>query len=101
MKSLLLFFGLITHQALFAQSPFYGQLADSALTLTKQRVTYDPTYVKLKYPNGDVPADNGVRTDVVIRAYRYRSLPLWGLVGRKKNAWQISGSIRFALLFKN
>jgi uncharacterized protein len=31
---------------------------------------YDPAYVKLTYPNGDVPMDRGVCTDVVIRAYR-------------------------------
>lgn len=31
---------------------------------------YDPTYVKLTYPGGDVPPDRGVCTDVVIRAYR-------------------------------
>ena len=31
---------------------------------------YDPAYVKLTYPGGDVPADRGVCTDVVIRAMR-------------------------------
>lgn|GEM_PF-2101036 len=31
---------------------------------------YDPAYVKLRYPGGDVPPDRGVCTDVVIRAYR-------------------------------
>lgn len=33
-------------------------------------VTYDPAYVRLKYPMGDVPADRGVCSDVVIRALR-------------------------------
>jgi uncharacterized protein YijF (DUF1287 family) len=33
-------------------------------------VTYDPAYVRLDYPGGDVPADRGVCTDVIIRAYR-------------------------------
>jgi uncharacterized protein YijF (DUF1287 family) len=33
-------------------------------------VTYDPAYVRLAYPGGDVPRDRGVCTDVVIRAYR-------------------------------
>lgn len=33
-------------------------------------VHYDPAYVRLAYPGGDVPADRGVCTDVVIRAYR-------------------------------
>ena len=31
---------------------------------------YDPAYVKLAYPDGDVPEDRGVCTDVVIRAFR-------------------------------
>lgn len=52
------------------QSSFYDRLADSTLTLTKQIVRYDPTYFQLDYPNGDVPKDKGVCTDVVIRAYR-------------------------------
>lgn len=33
-------------------------------------VRYDPAYVSLEYPNGDVPRDRGVCTDVVIRALR-------------------------------
>ena len=32
--------------------------------------TYDPAYVRLAYPMGDVPRSRGVCTDVVIRAYR-------------------------------
>lgn len=31
---------------------------------------YDPSYVKLSYPGGDVPRKQGVCTDVVIRALR-------------------------------
>lgn len=31
---------------------------------------YDPSYVTLSYPGGDVPRESGVCTDVVIRAYR-------------------------------
>ncbi|NWK57150.1 DUF1287 domain-containing protein [Verrucomicrobiaceae bacterium N1E253] len=33
-------------------------------------VRYDPAYVKLDYPMGDVPIETGVCTDVVIRALR-------------------------------
>lgn len=58
------------------QTNFYNQLADSALVLTNQRVTYDPTYRAIDYPNGDVPADKGVCTDVVIRAYRKLGIDL-------------------------
>jgi len=32
--------------------------------------SYDPSYVKLDYPGGDVPLDRGVCTDVVIRSFR-------------------------------
>ncbi|MFN5998274.1 MAG: DUF1287 domain-containing protein [Paracoccaceae bacterium] len=33
-------------------------------------VTYDPAYVQLEFPGGDLPRDRGVCTDVVIRALR-------------------------------
>jgi uncharacterized protein len=33
-------------------------------------VRYDPAYVLIPYPGGDVPADTGVCTDEVIRSYR-------------------------------
>ncbi|MFD1163883.1 MULTISPECIES: DUF1287 domain-containing protein [Hwangdonia] len=45
-------------------------LSEAALELTHQKVTYDPSYFSIDYPNGDVPNDKGVCTDVVIRAYR-------------------------------
>ena len=59
-----------------AQDNFYARLADSAILLTKQNVKYDPSYFKIKYPNGDVPADRGVCTDVIIRAYRKLGIDL-------------------------
>lgn len=33
-------------------------------------VIYDPAYVSLPFPNGDLPRERGVCTDVVVRAYR-------------------------------
>jgi uncharacterized protein len=51
-------------------SLFYTKLAEKALEQTKLTVSYVPDYVKIKYPNGDVPANTGVCTDLVIRAYR-------------------------------
>lgn len=41
---------------------------------------YDPAYVVLPYPGGDVPEDRGVCTDVVIRAFRKVGLDLQALV---------------------
>lgn len=60
----------------FAQNQFAQKLSDAAISLTKDKVTYDPAYFSLKYPNGDVPADKGVCTDVVIRAYRKLGIDL-------------------------
>lgn len=60
----------------FGQSTFYNRLADSALLLTNQNVQYDPSYFRIDYPNGDIPAGKGVCTDVVIRAYRKLGIDL-------------------------
>jgi uncharacterized protein YijF (DUF1287 family) len=58
------------------QTSFYDQLADAAFTLTADRVQYDPSYFRIDYPNGDVPKDKGVCTDVLIRAYRKLGIDL-------------------------
>jgi uncharacterized protein len=42
--------------------------------------TYDPAYVGLAYPGGDVDKSTGVCTDVVIRAYRAVGIDLQKLV---------------------
>lgn len=59
-----------------AQSTFAQKLSDAAVSLTKDKVTYDPAYYSIKYPNGDVAADKGVCTDVIIRAYRKLGIDL-------------------------
>jgi uncharacterized protein YijF (DUF1287 family) len=53
-----------------AQSTFTKQLSDAAILLTRDKVIYDPSYFSIPYPNGDIPVDRGVCTDVIIRAYR-------------------------------
>lgn len=60
----------------YGQTSFHEQLADSALTLTNQKVSYDPSYFQIDYPNGDVPANKGVCTDVLIRTYRKLGIDL-------------------------
>uniref|UniRef100_UPI00404871E8 DUF1287 domain-containing protein n=1 Tax=Roseivirga sp. TaxID=1964215 RepID=UPI00404871E8 len=55
---------------------FQEQLSRAALELTKDKVNYDPAYFSISYPNGDVPSDKGVCTDVVIRAYRKLGIDL-------------------------
>lgn len=46
------------------------RLVAAARVQTTRSVIYDGAYRALAYPGGDVPADRGVCTDVVIRAYR-------------------------------
>lgn len=55
---------------------FAERLANAAVELTKDFVVYDPSYVRMAYPNGDVPSNRGVCADVVIRAYRKLKIDL-------------------------
>lgn len=55
-------------------------LIASARARTLAPETYDGAYRVLAYPNGDVPADRGVCTDVIVRAYRALGLDLQVLV---------------------
>lgn len=71
MKKTLLIILILYVNLCFSQTEVENlKLSDSALELTKQKVIYDPSYFSIDYPNGDVPSDRGVCTDVVIRAYR-------------------------------
>jgi uncharacterized protein YijF (DUF1287 family) len=53
-----------------AHQQFLQKLVDAAIERTHHTVRYDPAYVRIPYPNGDVPAETGVCTDEIIRAYR-------------------------------
>jgi uncharacterized protein YijF (DUF1287 family) len=57
-------------QIAHADSARINTLIEAAVAQTKQRVTYDGSYRRIAYPNGDVPSTIGVCTDVIIRAYR-------------------------------
>ena len=62
--------------SIVGQTDFSNKLSEAAILLTKQEVNYDPSYFTIKYPNGDVPANKGVCTDVIIRAYRKLGIDL-------------------------
>ena len=64
---------ILLYSIAFSQN---NNLANAANEITKQKVIYDPSYFVLKYPNGDVPADKGVCTDVIIRSYRKLGIDL-------------------------
>jgi len=84
---------------------FENQLVNAAIARTLHNIRYDGSYFTIAYPNGDVPNDIGVCTDVIIRAYRslgidlqkrvhedmklnfsaYPSKRIWGLTHTDKN----------------
>ena len=53
-----------------AHQEFLKRLVAAAIERTHHAVRYDPAYVKIPYPDGDVPAGTGVCADEVIRPYR-------------------------------
>jgi len=52
------------------QQDFLNKLVAAAIERTNHSVKYASAYVHLNYPGGDVPADTGVCSDEIIRAYR-------------------------------
>jgi uncharacterized protein len=99
---ILIFIYFLAGSISFGQT-FPEKLSLAAISLTKADVTYDPGYFSMAYPNGDVPGDKGVCTDVIIRAYRQLGIDLqqevhedmqanfaeypqyWGLAGTDTN----------------
>jgi uncharacterized protein len=49
---------------------FLQKLVAAAIERTHHAGRYDPSYVRIPYPGGDVPENTGVCTDEIIRAYR-------------------------------
>ena len=54
----------------FSDTPFAVQTVTAASSQIGVTTGYDPAYVSLSYPQGDLPRRTGVCTDVVIRALR-------------------------------
>ena len=52
------------------ESPEIKKVLENAVRQTEITKAYDPNYIVIPYPNGDVPMETGVCTDVVIRAFR-------------------------------
>lgn len=53
-----------------ARQQFLKKFVAAAEERTHHIVRYDPAYVRIPYPGGDVPESTGVCTDEVIRSYR-------------------------------
>jgi len=57
-------------------SPNLKLVIDGAIDQVGRTTSYDPSYQKLDYPNGDVPIETGVCSDVIVRAFRKASIDL-------------------------
>ncbi|MDQ5928820.1 MAG: hypothetical protein QG594_598 [Bacteroidota bacterium] len=55
---------------------FEEKLSEAAISIIDPSIDYDPAYFSIKYPNGDIPPNKGVCTDVVIRSYRKLNIDL-------------------------
>jgi uncharacterized protein len=69
MRSLVLLLSFSLAAPAFAGSE-PSRLTSAAREQVGVTTTYDPAYVTLDFPGGDIPRDRGVCTDVVIRALR-------------------------------
>lgn len=104
MKHFIAFIVLILTCTSYA-STFEKDIVSALIERTSHTVKYDGAYIKIAYPNGDVPNNMGVCTDVIIRSYRklgvdlqvlvhedmqknfynYPSKRIWGLTSTDKN----------------
>jgi uncharacterized protein len=57
-------------------SPQLTQMLEGAVAQNEVTSGYDPAYVKIDYPNGDVSMETGVCSDVVVRAFRKAGIDL-------------------------
>lgn len=57
-------------------SPSIRAVVEAARSQVSVTTVYDPAYVRLSYPGGDVPRERGVCTDVIIRAFRAAGVDL-------------------------
>ena len=57
-------------------SPQLKLVIDGATDQIGKTTTYDASYQKLEYPNGDVPIETGVCSDVIVRAFRQSGIDL-------------------------
>ena len=71
--------------ARLSADPIGSKIVANARVQLGWNTVYDPSYVKLGYPGGDVPKDRGVCTDVVIRSLRAVGKDLQKLVYEDKS----------------
>ena len=80
MKHSLILVLLILFNASISADSQQDKLVEAAKSRTLDSVTYNGAYIAIDYPNGDVPSNIGVCTDVIIRSYRKLGIDLQKLV---------------------
>lgn len=81
----------------FERQVFLEKLSEAAIERTHHAVRYDPAYVRILYPGGDVPGNTGVCTDEVIRSYRALGIDLQKEVHEDMQAhfWEYPNHLRW------
>ena len=62
------------------ENTFIKDFANAAINRTTYDIEYDSRYFSIDYPNGDIPNNLGVCTDVIIRSYRTIGVDLQKLI---------------------
>lgn len=65
-----------SHQKVLETTFFQKKVLQGARNEIKKGVVYSPQYFRIKYPMGDIPANKGVCTDLVVRAFRNAGIDL-------------------------
>jgi len=63
-------------ESLRSDGDFGSRLAASALERTQTKVSYDGSYFKIDFPNGDIASERGKSEDLIVRAYRVEGIDL-------------------------
>lgn len=80
MKRAIAAFALVVSIATVALAGSVNDVVSGALAQVGKTRYYNGSYRQLAYPNGDVPIESGVCSDVVIRAFRHAGIDLQRLV---------------------
>lgn len=75
-----LVFALLTPAVTLADAFDPARLVAAAEAQAAYTTSYDGAYRRMAYPNGDVPLETGVCSDVIVRAYRALGADLQKLV---------------------
>ena len=78
----IIFFGCNNndYESIILKEGIQKDLVGAALERTKHKITYNGNYFNIDYPNGDIPENFGVCTDVIIRSYRKINIDLQQLM---------------------